>query len=68
MLQLRIRACHVHGHFIAGDNKRAKFTLKDALENPRRDVGRIVLPPASFVHEQEKRSEERRLNTGRAGG
>ncbi|MBD9666210.1 indolepyruvate ferredoxin oxidoreductase alpha subunit [Variovorax paradoxus] len=54
MLQLRIRACHVHGHFIAGDNRRAKFTLKDALENPQRDVGRIVLPPASFVHEQEK--------------
>ncbi|RZL65788.1 MAG: indolepyruvate ferredoxin oxidoreductase subunit alpha [Variovorax sp.] len=54
MLQLRIRACHVHGHFIAGDNKRAKFTLKDALENPQRDVSRIVLPPASFVHEQEK--------------
>ncbi len=54
MLQLRIRACHVHGHFIAGDNKRAKFTLKEALENPQRDVSRIVLPPASFVHEQEK--------------
>ncbi|KQW64459.1 indolepyruvate ferredoxin oxidoreductase subunit alpha [Variovorax sp. Root411] len=72
MLQLRIRACHVHGHFIAGDNKRAKFTLKDALENPQRDVGRIVLPPASFVHEQEKVKdrwpaavrfiEERKLN------
>ncbi|WPH21982.1 indolepyruvate ferredoxin oxidoreductase subunit alpha [Variovorax paradoxus] len=72
MLQLRIRACHVHGHFIAGDNRRAKFTLKDALENPRRDVGRIVLPPASFVHEQEKVKdrwpaavrfiEERKLN------
>ena len=72
MLQLRIRACHVHGHFVAGDNKRAKFTLKDALENPRRDVGRIVLPPASFVHEQEKINdrwpaavrfiEERKLN------
>ncbi|MDM0070735.1 indolepyruvate ferredoxin oxidoreductase subunit alpha [Variovorax sp. J31P207] len=54
MLQLRIRACHVHGHFVAGDNKRAKFTLQDALENPQRDVSRIVLPPASFVHEQEK--------------
>ncbi|MDQ0032322.1 indolepyruvate ferredoxin oxidoreductase alpha subunit [Variovorax boronicumulans] len=54
MLQLRIRACHVHGHFIAGDNKRAKFTLQEALENPQRDVSRIVLPPASFVHEQEK--------------
>jgi indolepyruvate ferredoxin oxidoreductase alpha subunit len=72
MLQLRIRACHVHGHFIAGDNKRAKFTLQEALENPQRDVSRIVLPPASFVHEQEKVKdrwpaavrfiEERRLN------
>ena len=72
MLQLRIRACHVHGHFVAGHNKRAKFTLKDALENPQRDVGRIVLPPASFVHEQEKIKdrwpaavrfiEERKLN------
>jgi len=54
MLQLRIRACHVHGQFIAGDNQRAKFTLQEAMENPQRDVGRIVLPPASFVHEQEK--------------
>lgn len=54
MLQLRIRACHVHGQFIAGDNRRSKFTLKEALENPQRDVSRIVLPPASFQHEQEK--------------
>ena len=57
MLQLRIRACHVHGHFVAGQNKRAEFTLKQALENPQRDVSRIVLPPASFVHEQEKIKE-----------
>jgi indolepyruvate ferredoxin oxidoreductase alpha subunit len=54
MLELRIRACHVHGRFIAKDNVRPTFTLKDALENPVRDVSRIVLPPASFVHEQEK--------------
>ncbi|MDM0044123.1 indolepyruvate ferredoxin oxidoreductase subunit alpha [Variovorax dokdonensis] len=54
MLQLRIRACHVHGRFIASDNRPPSFTLKDALEHPQRDVGRIVLPPASFVHEQEK--------------
>ncbi len=54
MLQLRIRACHVHGQFVAGDNRRASFTLKEALENPQRDVSRIVLPPASFLHEQEK--------------
>ncbi|WP_295549234.1 indolepyruvate ferredoxin oxidoreductase subunit alpha [uncultured Pseudacidovorax sp.] len=57
MLQLRIRACHVHGQFTASDNRRAAFTLKEALENPQRDVSRIVLPPASFLHEQEKIKE-----------
>ena len=54
MLQLRIRACHVHGQFVASDNQRSPFTLQEALEQPRRDVSRIVLPPASFQHEQEK--------------
>jgi indolepyruvate ferredoxin oxidoreductase alpha subunit len=54
MLELRVRACHVHGSFIAKDNLRPRFTLKDAMENPVRDVSRIVLPPASFVHEEEK--------------
>jgi indolepyruvate ferredoxin oxidoreductase alpha subunit len=54
MLQLRIRACHVHGSFIAGENRRAAFTLADALAAPRRDTSRIVLPPASFAHELEK--------------
>ena len=54
MLQLRIRACHVHGQFVASDNKVAKFSLKDAMEQPERDVDRIVLPPASFLHEKEK--------------
>jgi indolepyruvate ferredoxin oxidoreductase alpha subunit len=54
MLELRIRACHVHGRFPARDNVRPSFTLKDAIENPKRDVNRIVLPPASYLHEQEK--------------
>ena len=54
MLELRIRACHVHGSFIAKDNVKPKFTLAQALETPKRDTGRIVLPPASFGHEQEK--------------
>ena len=35
MLELRIRACHVHGSFATRDNVRPAFTLKDALENPR---------------------------------
>src|SRR5262244_2855666 len=54
MLQLRIRACHVHGEFVAADNRRPATTIGEALDHPRRDVDRIVLPPASFVHEQEK--------------
>jgi indolepyruvate ferredoxin oxidoreductase, alpha subunit len=54
MLELRIRACHVYGRFTARDNVRPKFTLKDAMEHPRRDVSRIVLPPSSYLHEQEK--------------
>src|SRR3954451_1934771 len=54
MLELRIRACHVYGTFTARDNVRPAFTLKDALDNPLRETNRIVLPPASFVHEQEK--------------
>jgi len=54
MLQVGIRSCHVHGQFVAKDNKRPAYTLKQALENPIRDVNRIVLPPASFLHEKEK--------------
>src|SRR5580658_2539458 len=54
MLELRIRACHVHGSFTAKDNVRPKFTLKDAIENPSRDPSRVVLPPSSYLHEQEK--------------
>ena len=57
MLELRIRACHVHGRFIASDNVRPKFRLKDAIENPVADVNRIVLPPASYLHEREKIAE-----------
>lgn len=57
MLQLRIRGCHVHGRFIAKDNKRPAYTLTQALEAPQRDTSRIVLPPASFLHEQEKIKE-----------
>src|ERR687894_29073 len=38
MLQVRIRACHVHGQFVCKDNQSPKYTLKQALENPVRDV------------------------------
>jgi indolepyruvate ferredoxin oxidoreductase alpha subunit len=54
MLEVRIRACHVHGSFVARDNQKPAFPLKQALAHPARDTGRIVLPPASFIQEKEK--------------
>ena len=54
MLELRIRACHVYGSFETRDNVRPAFTLQDALDHPRRDTNRIVLPPASYQHERDK--------------
>jgi len=54
MLELRIRACHMHGTFVAKDNRRSPFSLTEAMEQPVRDTDRIVLPPANFLHEQEK--------------
>src|ERR1700710_564824 len=54
MLDLRLRSCHLHGGFVAKDKKRPPVTVKDAIEDPKRDVSRVVLPPSSFAHEQEK--------------
>ena len=54
MVEVRIRGCHVHGRFKTKDNKKPAYTLREALENPVRDVNRIVLPPASFIHEKHK--------------
>lgn len=53
-LELRVRSCHLYGSFVAKDNQRPKFTLAEALNNPVRDLNRIVLPPASFLQEQDK--------------
>jgi indolepyruvate ferredoxin oxidoreductase alpha subunit len=53
-LELRLRSCHLHGAFEAKDNKRPRMTVTEAIERPARDVNRIVLPPASFLHEKEK--------------
>ncbi|MFD1941522.1 indolepyruvate ferredoxin oxidoreductase subunit alpha [Paradevosia shaoguanensis] len=55
MLQVRIRACHVHGQFTAKDNQKPKYTIKEALENPVRELDRIVLPPQSItIHDRDK--------------
>ena len=54
MLELRIRACHLHGSFVTKDNQRPKMTVKQAKATPHRDTSRIVLPPSNFLHEKEK--------------
>src|SRR5580700_3619206 len=54
MMEVRIRACHVHGRFATKDNQKPKYTLREALEHPIRDVNRIVLPPASYAQEKDK--------------
>lgn len=54
MLDIRLRSNHLHGGFVAKDNVRPAMTVTEAIENPRRDLSRIVLPPASFLHEREK--------------
>ncbi|MBW6527840.1 indolepyruvate ferredoxin oxidoreductase subunit alpha [Sphingomonas sp. RHCKR7] len=54
MIELRVRACHVTGSFTARDNRRPPLTVGEAAANPVRDVDRIVLPPANFLHEREK--------------
>jgi indolepyruvate ferredoxin oxidoreductase alpha subunit len=59
MLQLRIRACHVLGRFVARDNRKPAFTLREAMEHPRRQIDRISLPPSVFAHEQEKLAQRR---------
>src|SRR5436190_6066993 len=57
MIELRIRACHVHGQFTASANRRPPFTLADAMAKPARDLNRITLPPMSYAHEREKIEE-----------
>jgi indolepyruvate ferredoxin oxidoreductase alpha subunit len=54
MLMVRIRSCHVTGSFTARANQRPKLTVREALSNPRSDFNRVVLPPMSYAHEQDK--------------
>jgi len=59
MLQLRIRACHLHGSFVCKDNRAPKFSRKNQLKQPVFDFGAIPLPPSNY--EQEKHKVEARL-------
>ena len=58
MMQLRARACHVQGRFIAKDNVPPPVSTRNRLAEPARfDYGRLAHPPVSFVQERLKVAE-----------
>jgi indolepyruvate ferredoxin oxidoreductase alpha subunit len=60
MLDLRVRACHVTGEFIAKDNKRGAYSGRHRLAGPPRfEYGRLAHPPVIFT--QERLKVEQRL-------
>ena len=54
MLQLRIRACHVHGTFRTKANRAPAISRKHVMADPDFDYGRICLPPATYAQEKHK--------------
>ncbi len=54
MLELRIRACHVHGAFQAADNKMGQFNRNQVIPKPNHDFARITLPPSTYAQEKHK--------------
>jgi indolepyruvate ferredoxin oxidoreductase alpha subunit len=54
MLELRIRACHVQGSFLAKKNQAPRFSKRALLENSDFDFARICLPPATYAQEKHK--------------
>jgi len=53
-LELRIRACHVHGAFETKDNRKPAVSKRQLLERPDFDFGRICLPPSTYAQEKQK--------------
>lgn len=54
MLELRIRACHVHGSFAAKDNRAPVISRRTPLDTPVADLGRFCLPPWTYSQERNK--------------
>jgi len=55
MLELRIRACHVRGSFIARDNRSPGISTRALMDEPARfDYTRLAHPPVTFGHEKLK--------------
>jgi indolepyruvate ferredoxin oxidoreductase alpha subunit len=65
MMELRIRACHVHGSFISKDNKSPAVSMRHRLDGPPKEFiyDRLAHPPAIF--RQEKLKSDVRLPAAR---
>jgi indolepyruvate ferredoxin oxidoreductase alpha subunit len=58
MMELRIRACHLHGSFTARDNVAPPVSTRALMEDPARfDYTRLAHPPVTFGHEKLKYAE-----------
>jgi indolepyruvate ferredoxin oxidoreductase, alpha subunit len=54
MLELRIRACHVHGSFVCKDNRAPAYSRNRPLPPPSFDYSRVCLPPSTYAQEKNK--------------
>jgi indolepyruvate ferredoxin oxidoreductase alpha subunit len=54
MVQLRIRACHVHGEFVCKDNRAPAISRTQLSNDAAFDYGKICLPPSTYAHEKQK--------------
>ncbi len=65
MMELRIRACHVHGSFVAKSNVAPAVSMRHMLDGPPKEFiyDRLAHPPAIF--QQEKLKNDVRLPAAR---
>ena len=64
MVEVRIRACHMRGRFVAKDNVVPRYGTHAPIPEPDFDYSRICLPPATYTQEKDK--IERRFPAARA--
>ena len=65
MMELRIRACHVHGSFVSKNNQSPAVSMRHMLDGPPKEFiyDRLAHPPAIF--RQEKLKNDVRLPAAR---
>ncbi len=58
LMELRIRACHVRGSFVAKDNQAPAISSRQLMARPAHfDYNRLAHPPVTFGHEKLKYQE-----------